>query len=145
MYLYNQFIMNIRNDINTLLCPSKNNSDTIKLTLHTSCYWGRRLTLCYFNFLLKRAVLYQSLETRPKQVLFFQRLRTVLQLWMSMEQIFARSGRTFPGTDRLLHLLQLDPHVVDVSVHGDQVHVLLLQQKQDWLTPVSWARQFVLI
>ena len=46
--LYNEFIMNILNDIiNTLLCPSKNNSNTIELTVHTSCYWGRRLTLCY--------------------------------------------------------------------------------------------------
>ena len=35
MYLYNEFIMNILNDINTLSCPSKNNSNTIELT-HTS-------------------------------------------------------------------------------------------------------------
>ena len=47
MYLYNEFIMNILNDINTLLCPSKNNSNTIELTVNTSYYWGRRLTLCY--------------------------------------------------------------------------------------------------
>ena len=30
-----------------LSCPSKNNSNTIELTVHTSCYWGLRLTLCY--------------------------------------------------------------------------------------------------
>ena len=30
-------------DINTLLCPSKNNSKQIELTVHT---WGLRLTLC---------------------------------------------------------------------------------------------------
>ena len=30
-----------------LLCPSKNNSNTIELTVHTSCYWGCRLTLWY--------------------------------------------------------------------------------------------------
>ena len=28
MYLYNEFIMNILNDINTLSCPRKNNSNT---------------------------------------------------------------------------------------------------------------------
>ena len=43
MYLSNEFLMNIPNDINTLSYPSKNNSNTIELT----CYWGRRLTLCY--------------------------------------------------------------------------------------------------
>ena len=25
----------------------KNNSNTIEITVHTSCYWGLRLTLCY--------------------------------------------------------------------------------------------------
>ena len=39
-------IMNILNDINTLLRPSKNNTNTIELTVHTSCYWGLRL-LCF--------------------------------------------------------------------------------------------------
>ena len=39
--------MNILNDINTLLCPSKNNSNSIELTVQTSCYWGLRLTLGY--------------------------------------------------------------------------------------------------
>ena len=38
-------IMNILNDINTLLRPSKNITNTIELTVHTSCYWGLRL-LC---------------------------------------------------------------------------------------------------
>ena len=53
MYLYNEFILykefiiNIVNTINTLSCPSKSNSKRIELTLHTSCYWGLRLTLCY--------------------------------------------------------------------------------------------------
>ena len=46
MYLYNEFIINIINDINTLLSPSKSNSKRIELTGHTSCYWGLRLTLC---------------------------------------------------------------------------------------------------
>jgi hypothetical protein len=45
---------------------------------------------------------------------------------MSMEEVLAGSGRAVPGTDGLLHLLQLDPHVVDVRVDGDQVHVLFL-------------------
>ena len=40
MHLYNEFIINIQNDINTLSCPSKNNSKQIELTVHTSCYWG---------------------------------------------------------------------------------------------------------
>ena len=30
---------NILNDINTMLCPVKNNSNKIELTVHTSCYW----------------------------------------------------------------------------------------------------------
>ena len=51
MYLYNEFIINILNDINTLSCPSKSNSKRIELKVHTSCYWGLRLTLCYLNFL----------------------------------------------------------------------------------------------
>ena len=38
--------MNIQYDINTLSCPSKNNSNIIELTVHTSCYWGLKLTLC---------------------------------------------------------------------------------------------------
>ena len=29
-----------------MLCPTYSN--TIELTVHTSCYWGLRLTLCYF-------------------------------------------------------------------------------------------------
>ena len=37
MYLYNEFLMNILNDINTMSCPIKINSNTIKLTVHTSC------------------------------------------------------------------------------------------------------------
>ena len=45
--IFNEFIMNILNDINTMLCPNKNNRNTIELTVHTSCYWGHRLTLCY--------------------------------------------------------------------------------------------------
>ena len=48
MYLYNEFIINILNDINTLSCPSKSNRKQIELTVHTSCYWGLRLTLCYY-------------------------------------------------------------------------------------------------
>ena len=28
-----------------MLCPIKDNSNTIELTVHTSCYWGLRLTL----------------------------------------------------------------------------------------------------
>ena len=46
MYLYNKFIINILNGINTPSCPSKSNSKRIELTVHTSCYWGLRLTLC---------------------------------------------------------------------------------------------------
>ena len=52
--LYNEFIMNILNDINTPSCLSKNNSNTIELTLHTSCYWGLRLTLCYNKYYSKQ-------------------------------------------------------------------------------------------
>ena len=37
----------ILNDMNTLSCPSKSNSKQIELKVHTSSYWGLRLTLCY--------------------------------------------------------------------------------------------------
>ena len=62
MYLYNEFIMNFQNDINTLLCPSKNNNNTIELTVHTSCYWGLRLTLCYYLYILKAIYQVDSLK-----------------------------------------------------------------------------------
>ena len=39
------FEIRIKIAINTLLCPSKNNFNTIELTVHTSCYLGIRLTL----------------------------------------------------------------------------------------------------
>ena len=41
MYLYNEFIINIINDMNTLLCPSKSNSK-FNEPVHTSCYWSLR-------------------------------------------------------------------------------------------------------
>ena len=48
-YLYNEFTINILNDMNSLLCPSKSNSKRIELTVQPSCYWGLRLTLCYLE------------------------------------------------------------------------------------------------
>ena len=45
---------------------------------------------------------------------------------MTVEEILARSRRTVSCSDRLLHLLELDPHVVDVRVDRDQVNVLFL-------------------
>ena len=53
MYSYNEFLMNILNVINTSPCPLKSNVDTIELTVHTSCYWGLRLTLCHYNGLAR--------------------------------------------------------------------------------------------
>ena len=47
MYLYNEFIIIIVNTINTLSCPSKSNSKQTELTVHTSCYWGLGITVCY--------------------------------------------------------------------------------------------------
>ena len=44
---------------------------------------------------------------------------------MTMREIFACSGGAVSGADRFPHLLELDPHVVDVGVHGDQVDVLV--------------------
>ena len=32
-----------------LSCPSKSNSKLIELPVHTSCYWGLKLTLCYLT------------------------------------------------------------------------------------------------
>ena len=46
MYSYNEFLMNIPNDKNAILCPIKSNSNTIELIVHTYCYLGLRLTLC---------------------------------------------------------------------------------------------------
>ena len=66
MYLYNEFIINIVNDINSLLCLSKSNSKWIELTVHTSCYWGLRLTLCYIMF-LSINLIYHNFD-----LLFFQ-------------------------------------------------------------------------
>ena len=34
---------------NTVSCPLKSNSETIELTVQTSCYWGLRLTLCFLQ------------------------------------------------------------------------------------------------
>ena len=36
-------------DINTMSCPIIFNSNTIELTVQTSCYCGLRLTLCYYQ------------------------------------------------------------------------------------------------
>ena len=47
MCFCNEFLMNILNDINTLSCPMKRDNNKIELTVHTSCYWSLRLTLCY--------------------------------------------------------------------------------------------------
>ena len=48
MYLYNKFLMNILNDINTMLCPIEDKSNTIELTDYSAHFLllGLRLTLC---------------------------------------------------------------------------------------------------
>ena len=56
MYLCSEFQMNILNDMNTLSCPSKNNSNTIELTVHTSCYWGLRLLVDMYGVVLCSAL-----------------------------------------------------------------------------------------
>jgi hypothetical protein len=45
---------------------------------------------------------------------------------MSKKEIFARSGWTVFGANGLLHLLQFNAHIVDVSVDGYQVYVFVL-------------------
>ena len=42
-------VSNFIRNINTMLCPIICNSDTIELTVHTTCYWGLRLTLCWYR------------------------------------------------------------------------------------------------
>ena len=37
----------IKVELNIMLCPIIFNSNTIELPMHTSCYCGLRLTLCY--------------------------------------------------------------------------------------------------
>ena len=39
MYLYDEFLMTILNEINMMSCPIKNNSNKIELTVQTFCYW----------------------------------------------------------------------------------------------------------
>ena len=36
---YNEFLIKFQDDINTMLCPKIFKSNTIELTVHTSCYW----------------------------------------------------------------------------------------------------------
>ena len=49
MYLYNEFIMKFKDDIKTMLYPIIFKSNTILLTMNTSCYLGLGLTLCLFE------------------------------------------------------------------------------------------------
>jgi hypothetical protein len=53
-------------------------------------------------------------------------VEAVLHLRVAVVQVLARSRRAVAGPNRLLDLLQLNAHVVDVSVDGDQVHVAVL-------------------
>ena len=53
MYLYNEFTINI---LNTLSFPSKSNSKLIELKVHTSCYRGHKLTLCYKWYFLSPTI-----------------------------------------------------------------------------------------
>ena len=52
----NYFVLSISNeiviDINTMLCPIKSNSNTIKFTVHTSCYFVLNLlcVICFSSF-----------------------------------------------------------------------------------------------
>ena len=39
MYLNNEFLMKFIDDMNTMSCPIIFNSNTMELTMHTSCYW----------------------------------------------------------------------------------------------------------
>ena len=39
--------MKFINAINTMSCPIKGDSNTIELTMHTSCHLGLGLFLCY--------------------------------------------------------------------------------------------------
>jgi len=53
-------------------------------------------------------------------------VETVGHLRMSIMQVLTGSSRTVPGTEGLLDLFQLNPDVVDVGVHRDEVDVLIL-------------------
>ena len=55
------------------MCPIINNSNTIELKVHTSCYWGLRLTLCYcfkryFSVFLGQSI-FKSLHKHKKNYL----------------------------------------------------------------------------
>ena len=73
--------MNILNDIKTMLCPIYSNSNTIELTVHTSCYWGLELTLCYYGkkdfFLSKKWPVGPGLRAKTATCLFVHVLQCV--------------------------------------------------------------------
>ena len=56
MYLYNELLMNILHDINTVSCTIKVNSNTIELTMHTSCY-------CVLDLLCVKIVIFAHIQT----------------------------------------------------------------------------------
>ena len=44
---------------------------------------------------------------------------------MTMREIFARSRGAVSSTDWFPHLLEFDPHVVDVCIHSNQIDVFI--------------------
>ena len=82
MYLYNEFLMNILNDINIVSCPFKSNSNTIELTVHTSCFGVINL-LCVTP----------SPPTAWRHFLMFPYKKTSLTRFLSSSSLFCRFPR----------------------------------------------------
>ena len=74
MFLFLWVTINIINDINTISCPIKVNSNEIKLTVHTYCYCVLDL-LCVTTYILQVVLgLYQP-------GLRFTNFATLMQVW----------------------------------------------------------------
>ena len=101
------------NDTNTLACPSKNNSNTIELTVHTSSCWGRRLTLCYCLLLNNRVcihlmywVLFGYVIIRPYG--HFWPSGSALQFWIFRLMVFIYSAFRLQPSNPASFKLQTD-------------------------------------
>ena len=61
----------------------------------------------------------------------------VFDLRMAVVEILASSSGIVPGAGRLLDLLQLYPHVVDVRVDSDQVDITVLLRSGSFIDCIS--------
>ena len=72
-----------------MLCPIISNSNTIKLTVHTFCYCGLKLTLCYNFDILYQQIFYQTSSFGWKAF-----LKILSVIWMPFQ---ALTGKIWPS------------------------------------------------